>query len=90
MINFEAFKDQKIQEGFDEVLIRNWEPNFQNEMHSHPFDTDAIVADGEYWLTIGGEIRHLVTGDSFSVARGVMHSEKYGAQGAVFWAARKN
>jgi hypothetical protein len=87
--DFESFKNGKLKEGFDEVLVRNWDPNFANETHSHPFDTDALVAQGEYWLSIGGEVRHLKAGDRFQVARGVDHSERYGPEGAVFWAARK-
>lgn len=90
MEDFETFKASKLKEGFDEVLIRNWEPNFQNEMHSHPFDTDAVVATGEYWLTLGEQVRYLKAGDRFSVSRDVLHSERYGSEGAVFWAARKN
>jgi mannose-6-phosphate isomerase-like protein (cupin superfamily) len=88
--NFEAFKARKSQEGYDQVLERVWEPNFFNEPHDHPFDTDAIVAQGEYWLTVDGKTTHFKTGDSFQVARGVVHSERYGPEGAVFWAARKN
>lgn len=87
---FETFKTHKLSEGYDEVLLREWAPGFANEMHEHPFDTDAVVAQGEYWLTMNGQITHYKTGDAFKVARGVLHSEKYGPEGAVFWAARKN
>jgi quercetin dioxygenase-like cupin family protein len=87
---FESFRQRKLAEGFDEVLIRVWDPGFENEPHAHPFDTDAVVAEGDYWLTMNGQVTHLKMGDVFKVARGVVHSEKYGAQGAVFWAARKN
>lgn len=90
MDDFETFKDKKIKLGFDEVLIRSWEPHFQNEMHSHPFDTEAVVVKGEYWLTLGKHIQHLKTGDTFKVPRDMLHSERYGKEGAVFWAARKN
>ena len=88
--DFEAFKAAKLAQGFDEVLVRNWDPGFENAPHAHPFDTDAIVAYGEYWLTIGEDVRHLKAGDAFQVPRGVVHSERYGPAGAVFWAARKN
>lgn len=87
--NFEEFKAWKLAQGFDEVLVRSWEPNFQNDMHAHPFDTDALVVEGEYWLTMDGRVQHLKVGDAFKVAKGVMHQERYGPQGAVFWAARK-
>lgn len=88
--SFAAFQDRKRKEGFDEVLVREWEPHFANEPHTHPFDTDAVVATGEFWLTVGGKTTHHTTGDRFLVARGVLHSERYGAHGATFWAARKN
>jgi len=88
--NFEAFRARKLAEGYDEVLERVWEPNFSNELHVHPFDTDATVARGEFWLTIHDQTKHLKMGDSFQVLRDVVHSERYGSEGAVFWAARKN
>jgi hypothetical protein len=91
MSDFETYKAHKMQEGFDEVLIRNWEANFTNEPHQHPFDVDALMVSGEFWLTIQGQgTRHLQAGDRFQVPRGVTHHEQYGTQGAVFWAARKN
>ena len=90
MKDFEAFKDEKLKEGYDEVLVRTWDPNVRNDMHSHPFDTDVVVAKGEVWLTIGGQVRHLKVGDALAVARGELHSERYGPEGAVFWVARRN
>jgi quercetin dioxygenase-like cupin family protein len=62
-------------------LLREWAPNFTNETHTHPFDTHALVARGEFWLTIDGQVTHLKTGDTFDVARGVEHSERYGPEG---------
>ena len=87
---FELFRAHKLSEGYDEVLVREWAPGFSNEPHSHPFDTDALVVYGEFWLSIDGQTTHHHAGDRFQVARGVMHAERYGSQGAVFWAARKN
>lgn len=87
---FDSFKHRKMAEGFNEVLTREWAPGFENPPHEHPFDTDAIVAQGEYWLTLDGQTTHYRAGDAFQVARGITHSERYGPDGAVFWAARKN
>jgi len=47
------------------------------------------VAQGEFWLTMNGSTAHFKTGDRFLIPRGAVHSERYGADGAVFWAARK-
>lgn len=87
---FEAFKTRKLSEHYDEVLVREWAPSFANEPHEHPFDTDAIVVKGEFWLTMNGQTTHHKAGDDFAVVHGQTHSEKYGSEGAVFWAARKN
>ena len=88
--DFEQFRQEQLAQGFDEVLLREWAPHFANELHSHPFDTHARVAQGEFWLTVGGATQHFRQGDTFSVARQVEHCERYGPEGAVFWAARKN
>lgn len=90
METFDAYRHRKLAEGYDEVLIRTWEPNFANAAHTHPFDTDALVVAGEYWLNVHGQTTHYKAGDRFQVARDVEHAETYGPAGAVFWAARKN
>lgn len=89
-VSFEAFQARKLNEGYDEVLLREWAPGFANEPHHHPFDTDAVVAQGEFWLTLNDATTHYRCGDTFKVARGIEHSEKYGPNGATFWAARKH
>jgi quercetin dioxygenase-like cupin family protein len=88
--SFDTFEQRKLAEGHDEVLIREWAPHFSNEDHSHPFDTDAVVVKGEFWLTMDKITQHYQAGDRFVVGREVIHQERYGAEGATFWAARKN
>jgi len=76
--------------GFDEVLVREWEPGLVLDMHRHPFAVKAHVARGDFWLTEGGTVRHLGAGADFELARDVPHAERYGAQGATFWVARRH
>jgi quercetin dioxygenase-like cupin family protein len=83
------FRARALDSGADEVLERRWAPNQIVEMHSHPFDADALVTEGEMWLTCGGETRHLCAGDTFFVSSGAPHSERYGPQGAIYWVARR-
>lgn len=87
---FAAFEDDKRAAGFDEVLERHWAPNTVVATHTHPFDVDALVIQGELWLTCDGQTRHLRSGDRFTLARDVPHDERYGEQGALFYAARKH
>jgi quercetin dioxygenase-like cupin family protein len=86
----ESFTQQSLEEGFDEVLVREWPADLVLDMHTHPFAVSAYVARGEYWLTVGDQVKHLKTGDSFRLARDVAHAERYGAQGATVWVARAN
>jgi quercetin dioxygenase-like cupin family protein len=50
----------------------------------------AYVVQGEYWLTVGEDVKHLKAGDFFRLARNVAHAELYGPQGATVWVARAN
>jgi len=51
---------------------------------------EALVVQGEMWLTVGNDVRHLTPGDTFTLGREVPHSERYGLEGATYWAARRN
>ena len=88
--SLESFRARATQSGADEVLERRWAAGQVVDTHTHPFDADALITEGEMWLTYGGETRHLRVGDTFFLASGTPHSEKYGPQGATYWVARCN
>lgn len=87
---FDQFRDEALARGADEVLVREWGPSVQSAPHEHPFDTRALVVRGEFWLSVDGRTQHLRAGDTFELGRGVPHTERYGPEGATFWAARVN
>ncbi len=87
---FAAFQAEHLAQGFDEVLERVWQPDLSVATHTHPFEVKAQVVAGELWLTVGDTTRHLRAGEGFELARGVPHAERYGAQGATFWVARRH
>ena len=87
--SFEQFKDRTTEAGFGDALVREWAPDTTTQTHVHPFDVDAIVIRGEMWLTCGDTTRHFASGDRFDLARDIPHSERYGAEGATVWAARR-
>ena len=89
-VTFQAFETEARAHGFDEVVERPWTPGTNLESHTHPFSVRALVVQGEMWLTVGTDVRHLRPGDEFSVDRNVAHSERYGAEGATYWAARRH
>lgn len=87
--NFEAFRLQALMEGYDEALEREWPPLALLDMHRHPFAAKALVTRGEMWLTVGDLTRQLRPGDTFEIERDVPHAERYGADGATYWVARR-
>lgn len=88
-ISYAEFEAAHRAQGFDEVLVRDWKPGQVLDTHTHPFAVEALVVEGEMWLSCEGQTRHLLPGDTFSLAKEAPHAERYGPQGAVFWAARR-
>ena len=88
-ITFEVFEAGARADGFDEVLERQWTAGTVLERHTHPFALRARVVQGEMWLTVGDDVRHLLPGDTFSLDRDVPHAERYGEDGATYWVARR-
>ena len=89
-VTFAEFEAQTRTQGFDEVLERVWPAGREVPTHTHAFEVNALVVQGEMWLTCGSETRHLLPGDRFALAMDSPHAERYGAEGATFWVARKN
>ena len=89
-LNFDHFKKQSLDAGFDEVLERTWAADTVVPTHTHPFSVQAIVTQGEMWMWCGGGPRHLTVGGTFEMQQHEPHAERYGAEGATFWVARKH
>ena len=89
-IDFETFRTARLAEGFDEVAERRWPAATELPSHSHPFSVEARVVQGEMWLTVGDQTRHLLPGDHFELPREMPHAERYGDAGATYWAARRH
>ena len=88
--SFAEFQKQALADGFDEVLERVWSANAVVPSHPHPFSVKALVVQGEMWLTIGDQTQHLIAGHTFELGCEEQHAERYGANGATYWAARRN
>ena len=88
--SLDEFTAQALAAGFDEALEREWPPLAVLETHTHPFTVKALVVHGEMWLSVGQETQHLLVGDEFALERDVPHAERYGADGATYWVARRN
>jgi len=87
--SFEAFRAEALKAGCDEALVREWKPNTVVETHTHDFDAEVVVVQGEMWLTEGGRTWHIKPGGSFRVAAGTPHGERYGPDGTTYYAGRR-
>jgi quercetin dioxygenase-like cupin family protein len=88
-VTFEEFEASARADGFDEVVERQWAARTIVDTHTHPFALRARVVQGEMWLTVGEEVRHLRPGDTFALEHAVPHAERYGEEGATYWVARR-
>lgn len=89
--SFDEFQATMLASGYDEVLVRPWASGTVVPHHTHPFEANALVVEGEMWLSVqSGPARHLVAGDRFHLLAHVPHEERYGAQGATYWVARRS
>ncbi len=91
---FQEFESAANAQGYTEVIVREWQPLTVIATHSHPFDARALVVSGELWLTVGSgadqQTQHLSAGARFELPRNTPHDERYGADGATFWVARRS
>jgi quercetin dioxygenase-like cupin family protein len=90
----EGFMDQQTfeaglkRDGYD--VMTNTTPGVKvNPEHSHPFDVKALVLKGALTLNRDGGSQTYRPGEMFSMPRGCLHYESYGAEGAVVLLGRK-
>jgi AraC-like ligand binding domain len=88
--SLEAFTEEARRRGFDEVLERSWGPGVVIDTHTHDFGVWAQVSRGEMWLTVDGMTQHLLPGAQFTLDAQAPHAERYGAEGASYWVARRH
>jgi quercetin dioxygenase-like cupin family protein len=86
---YDAFRSHALATGAEEVLERHWTPGQVVDTHAHSFDAEALVTAGEMWLIRADGTQHLRAGDTFTLASGTPHSERYGPEGATYWVARR-
>ncbi len=82
------FEAKLKSEGYE--VMTNTTPGVKvNPEHSHPYDVKAMVVQGALTLTSEGKVRTYKAGESFTMAKGCLHSESYGPEGAVTLSGRK-
>jgi mannose-6-phosphate isomerase-like protein (cupin superfamily) len=87
---FAAFEADARRDGYDEVIERRWAPGQVLATHSHPCALRLLVAQGEMWLRVGDQERHLGVGQGCALDAEAPHDERYGPEGATLWVARRH
>jgi len=87
-MNRETFEAELKRDGY-EIMTNTTAGAKVNPEHSHPFDVRAMVMDGALSLTREGKTETYRSGQVFSMPRGCLHYESYGADGAVVLLGRK-
>ncbi len=84
----QSFEQELKRDGYE--IMTNTTPGVKvNPEHSHPYDVRAMVLKVALTITCGGEVRTYKAGETFTMARGCLHSESYGPEGAVTLLGRK-
>jgi quercetin dioxygenase-like cupin family protein len=88
-MDLQQFRERLHADGY-EVLEREMPPAKFVDTHSHPFDVQAIVTEGEITLTCEGATKTYVPGDLFTMAAGMNHTEQYGPSGVKYVLGRRH
>ena len=62
------FTAQAMDDGFDEILQKEWAPNLVIDKHTHPFDARVQVAAGQVKLELASGAQTFEAGQSFYIA----------------------
>lgn len=88
-MSLSEFEADALRAGFDDVVVREWQPGYTMAEHAHDYAVKALVVKGDLWVTCGDKVQRCQAGESFMLEPGETHSEGAGKQGATFWAARR-
>jgi hypothetical protein len=84
----EIFKLALLEKGLPEPILIERKAGQMGE-HSHPFEANALILDGNITLTIDGFSIQYNPGDVFHLLPHIKHSESYGPQGVQYLVSRK-
>ncbi|MEN9864284.1 MAG: hypothetical protein RLZZ601_2048 [Pseudomonadota bacterium] len=85
----EAFLEKLAKEGFPAPVLVEREVGGFLDLHSHPYEVQALVIEGQIDITIGGIKTAYLAGDVFHLPPNQTHTENYGAKGVKYLASRK-
>ena len=86
----EAFLEKLAKEDFPAPVLVEREVSGFLDLHSHPYEVQALAIEGQIDITIGGIKTAYLAGDVFHLPPNQIHSENYAAKGVKYLASRKS
>ncbi|MDD2988372.1 MAG: cupin [Zoogloea sp.] len=84
-----TFENLLRDEGYQQPVIVEREPNGRLGRHTHPFEAKALILNGWIAIETEGQTRVYQAGDTFHLAAEEAHSESYGPDGVRYLAGRR-
>ena len=84
-----SFESRLREQGYENIGPREMAANTVNADHTHDFDAQVLVLDGEITITRDGKAWTFRAGDSCEVPAGTVHAEQIGPQGVRYLAGRR-
>lgn len=88
-MNEQEFLELAKASGFSQPERLSREANLYNAEHTHEFDVEAFIVEGELSVTTADGVTVCKSGDRFSLARDIPHEERYGPDGAEILVAKR-
>jgi hypothetical protein len=66
--NLIEFTAQAMDDGFDEVVQKDWAPDLVVKNHTHPFDVRVQVNSGQVQLSLASGTQTYGAGQSFTLS----------------------
>ena len=86
----EVFLETLTKEGFPEPVLVEREVGGFLDLHSHPYEVQALIIEGQIDIIISGIKSIFLAGDVFHLLPNQIHTENYGAKGVKYLASRKS
>ena len=88
-MNEEQFRRELRARGYAEPQTRDYDPDVDNEMHTHEFSAMVLVKSGEFTLALEDRVTTYGPGEWCELEAGTVHAERTGPGGASVLLARK-
>jgi quercetin dioxygenase-like cupin family protein len=84
-----VFEARLREQGYGEAAEREMAANTVNAAHTHDFDAQLLILDGEIAIARGGIAHTYRPGETCEIPAGTPHEERVGPDGVRYIAGRR-